>query len=201
MSDQSLIPVVSLPFIYHLGELTLTDEGGVVGLDYTVPRQWLYEHGLFSVSLDPEHWTKHGEGSVYAITRRDGHDLQLLDLDLLFPERLDAVLKAATAHGLLGNGQLRCPAYKALGIVDCATPPDAISLEQASMEACAAILATEDRSLDGVWWSSGGIEIPRGGLFQHLLAKVICKEVQMPNSASVAPPAVWTGSPVCWGRP
>jgi hypothetical protein len=111
------------------------------------------------------------------------------------------VLAAAQAHDFANSdGLLAQRGYIGLGLVDGGEPPEGITLQQASLEACAAILANEDSTIDGLWWSSGVIEIPRGGIFQHRLNGIVAKVTSMPNGVLTAPAAVWTASPVGWGR-
>jgi len=201
MAADTLIPLVTLPCVYHLGELTFTETSTVVGMPHTVTRQWHFEHGLFSVSLDPHHWTRHRSGEIYELVRADGDELRLIDVDLLLAERSVEVLAAAQAYSFANSdGVLTQRGYSGLGLVDGGEPPEGITLKQASLEACAAILANQDPTIDGLWWSSGVIEIPRGGIFQHKLNGIVANANSMPSSVLTAPAAVWTASPVAWGR-
>jgi hypothetical protein len=94
-------PDMDLPFIehdaiWHIGELTLPPEARVA------PKNWDYEFGLLSVSLDPEAWRSGWAGAAAEVfeLRAPDRPLKFLDADLtllhcradLVSAALDAVL-------------------------------------------------------------------------------------------------------------
>ena len=175
--EVTALPYVFLDAVWHIGSPTLPG----ATLQPRAIKNWDFEFGLLSVSLDPEAWRAGWAGSNGTIFELSATNkkLQFLDAD----ETLASFRPAIVQAGLAG-GFIQCPAngieatdllYLALNLVSGSQLPlKNRSFEDQLLQAVLAVLASQDPSIDGLWWSdlsAGEIRTARGGIFQHLLPK------------------------------
>lgn len=157
-------------------------------------KNWDFELGLLSVSLDPEAWREGwagDEGVIYQIAA-SGRQLRFLDADNCLANHRQAIEAAAIQRQLISRDEFGSHAtstlYQALNL----TSGSQLQLrsrpfDDQVLQAALAVLASQDITIDGLWWPDkldGEIRAERGGIYQHRLAGFAMTIVP---SASLAP--------------
>lgn len=187
---------MSLPFIildscYHVGSLTVTNNGIV----QRSTKNWDFELGLLSVSLDPQSWiakASYPNPTTYQITS----PVKLLDADcVLFSKRANIEAQARSMGLISPSFPIRaCDLlYRSLDLTNGSiTGGGTYSQEDWVLLSCLAVIAAEDPSIDGHWFSSlqhGAFPSERGGIYQHRLSTIGATTVA-PCAAKLAPSTV-----------
>lgn len=197
-----LLPFIELDAVWHMGDPAFI---GSRPTERPFPKNWDYEFGLFSVSLDPEAWRQGwaGEqGVAYQLRARD-RPLRFVDADLALSQRRGALEAAALAQGFVSgspDGHLPTVAlYDFLSVTSGSQLAlTGRSFEDQALQAALAGLADADKSIDGLWWSNtlgGAMRSERGGIYQHRLDDMI---VTQGGTAPppVSPAVTWTESDI-----
>lgn len=147
-----------------------------------VAKNWDFEFGLLSVSLQPEAWRSGwagDDGVIYEITA-PGRRLCLIDADDALTRHADEIESAAIKAGILTCGtdgiEARAGLYHGLGLaLETQLHLETRTFEDQLRQAALAILVSGDTSLDGLWWPdllNGSMRTARGGLYQHRLDRL-----------------------------
>jgi len=186
-----LLPFIELDAVWHMGDPAII---GPRPSERPFTKNWDYEFGLFSVSLDPEAWREGwaGEqGETYELRARD-RLLRFVDADLVLSQRRGALEAAALAQGFLSGPPSDHLPTAALYAFLNVTPGSQLQLagrsfEDQALQAALGGLGDADQSIDGLWWSDtlcDAMRTERGGIYQHRLDDMIV------TRGGVAPPPV-----------
>ncbi|MEO5376036.1 MAG: hypothetical protein H7840_17575 [Alphaproteobacteria bacterium] len=181
------LPFVYLDQVYHIGKLTI-NSGMVEPRD--IEKNWDFEFGLLSVSLEPEKWRQNWAGPDAQIfeLRPPCGPFRFIDADQALIQQADEIRRCAINRCLLAtNGNILLGTkllYDKLNL----NYPSIINLEKRSndeqlIQASLAVLARSDQTIHGLWWSdllSGTMRSARGGIYQSLLSTMNVNMVQQP---------------------
>ena len=183
------LPFIFLDVTWHIGRWS---PDGRLHKRFT--KNWDYEFGLLSVSLDPEAWRSGWageEGVIYEVAA-SGRQLCFLDADKTLTYHRNAIEAAAIHAQLIRRDASGIHAAEQLYLALDLAPNSQLHLEGRTfddqlLQAALAVLASGDGMIDGLWWPdtlNGAMRTQRGGIYQHRLAGLA---TAIARSASLAP--------------
>lgn len=185
------LPFIELDAVWHMGDPTTI---GSRPTKRQVTKNWDYEFGLFSVSLEPEVWRAGWagpEGDTYELRAHD-RKLRFVDADRALSQLRASIEAAALRRKFisshLGDYLPTACLYSFLDLTPCSQLPlEGRPFEDQALQAALAGLAHVDQSIDGLWWSDtlgGAMRSERGGIYQDRLSEMNV------TRGSIAPAAI-----------
>jgi hypothetical protein len=185
-SQGKRLPFVEFSCLYHYGNPQ--PQGGMVH-PITWPVTWLYEPGMFPVSLEPAYWVPHSSaGQHYEVT---GRTFRFLVVEPTMDKFGRAIACRAAVKGYLTNHTLTAKGYSEAWLQQGAVPPVGLARKRATLEVCLMLLCRDDPNIDGLWWidtSTSVARIERGGFLQDRLPLPVTQLNVLP--APLGPPQV-----------
>ena len=185
-----LLPVLSIPAIYHIGKLKLVPT--VRPRDYV--KNIDFELGMLSVSQDPEVWREGwagDEANIFELRTPSG-DLQFLDIDRLDENQRNEMSEILKKRGLLSgttNLEATISAYSILNLTERSTLPVAARTpSDVAFEIATAAALSGSQRIHGIWWNDvwAGMRGKRGGIFQNALPRVDAAIVSKAQSHAIS---------------
>jgi hypothetical protein len=171
------LPCIFIDAAWHIGQRSPDGR-----LNKRITKNWDYEFGLLSVSLQPEAWRCGWAGKeavIYEVTA-SGRQLCFLDADNSLANHRAAIMDAAIQQDLIRCDSCGIHGTERLYCSLDLTANSELELEgrhfgDQLLQAALAVLASGDKQIDGLWWPdtlNGRFRTERGGVYQHLLCKL-----------------------------
>lgn len=188
------LPFVEPDQVFHYGNPFVVN-GAAEPWPEGMGVSWLFEPGLFPISLDSGYWAlRSGPGAHFRFAGAKPFRFLLVERTL---DKFGAEIeKKAIEQGLLVGGQLTDNAYDKAFLSRGCSPHPILPARQAALEVCLSLLANADDKIDGLWWERVDpriSQVQRGGFLQGRLPLPV-KQLQTLPIPPANPMLVWRRS-------